>query len=33
MIEYTLPANATYTIVVNNFGEDRRAGIYTLTIR
>ena len=33
LIEYTLPANGTYTIVVNNFGEDRRAGVYTLTVR
>ena len=33
LIEYTLPANGTYTIVVNNFGEDRRAGVYTLTLR
>ena len=33
LIEFTLPANGTYQIVVNNFGEDRRAGIYSLTLR
>ena len=33
MIEYTLPTTGMFTIVVNNFGDDRRAGIYTLTIR
>jgi hypothetical protein len=33
LIEFTLPANGGYTIVVNNFGDDRRAGIYTLTLR
>jgi serine protease Do len=33
MVEITLPANGMYQIVVNNFGEDRRAGIYTLTLR
>ncbi len=33
LIEFTLPANGSFTIVVNNFGEDRRAGIYTLTLR
>jgi hypothetical protein len=32
LIEITLPATGNYTIVVNNFGEDRRAGIYTLTL-
>jgi hypothetical protein len=33
LIEFTLPTTGTYTIVVNNFGEDRRAGVYTLTVR
>lgn len=33
MIEFTLPATGTYKIVVNNYSEERRAGIYTLTLR
>lgn len=32
-ILYTLPATGTYQLVVNNFGDTRRAGIYTLTLR
>lgn len=32
-IEFTLPASGTFQIVVNNFNEDRRAGIYTLSLR
>ena len=32
MVEINLPANGMYQIVVNNFGEDRRAGIYTLSL-
>jgi hypothetical protein len=32
-VEITLPASGTFQIVVNNFGDDRRAGIYTLTLR
>ena len=32
-IEFNLPANGMYQIVVNNFGDDRRAGIYTLSLR
>ena len=33
LIEYVLPTSGTFTIVVNNFGDDRKSGIYTLTIR
>lgn len=33
MVEINLPATGMYQIVVNNFGEDRRAGIYTLSLR
>ena len=32
-VEYTLGATGMYQIVINNFCEDRRAGIYTLTLR
>lgn len=32
-IIYTLPATGPYQLVVNNFGDTRRAGIYTLTLR
>ncbi len=32
-VEITLPSSGGFQIVVNNFGEDRRAGIYTLTLR
>lgn len=32
-IVFTLPAAGTYQIVVNNYGEARRAGTYTLTLR
>ncbi|MBI1723451.1 MAG: PPC domain-containing protein [Gemmatimonadetes bacterium] len=32
-IVWTLPATGTYQLVVNNFGDTRRAGIYTLTLR
>jgi len=32
MLEYVLPATGTYKIVVNNYSEERRAGIYTLTL-
>jgi hypothetical protein len=32
-LSYTLPATAMYQIVVNNAGRERRAGIYTVSIR
>jgi hypothetical protein len=32
LIEYTLPTTGMYQIVVNNFSEERRAGIYTLSL-
>jgi hypothetical protein len=32
-ITFTLPVTGTYKIVVNNFSDERRAGIYTLTLR
>jgi hypothetical protein len=32
-IVYTLPVTGTYQIVVNNFGDARSAGIYTLSVR
>jgi hypothetical protein len=32
-IVFTLPATGMYQIVVNNFSDERRAGIYTLSVR
>ena len=32
-IEYTLRAAGTYQIVVNCYGDERREGLYTLTLR
>jgi hypothetical protein len=32
-ITFTLPRTGMYQIVVNNFSDERRAGIYTLTLR
>jgi len=32
-IQFTLPRTGMYQVVVNNFSEERRAGIYTLTLR
>lgn len=32
-IVYTLPAPGMYQIVINNFGDTRRSGIYTVTLR
>ena len=32
-IEHTLARAGTCQIVVNNYGEERRAGVYTLTLR
>lgn len=32
-VEFTLPAAGMYQIVVNNFSDERRAGIYTLSVR
>jgi hypothetical protein len=32
-VEFTLTATGMYQIVVNNFSDERRAGIYTLTVR
>ena len=32
-IEYTLPHAGAYQIIVNNYGDERRAGVYTLTLR
>jgi hypothetical protein len=31
-ISFTIPANAQYQIVVNNYGSSRRAGVYTLWV-
>ncbi len=33
VIEFTIPASGTYQVVVNNFEGDRKAGVYTLTLR
>jgi len=33
MIDFTLPRAGMYQIVVNNFSEDRRTGIYTLSLQ
>jgi len=32
-VELTLPRTGMYQIVVNNFSDERRAGVYTLTVR
>lgn len=32
-IVFTLPSSGLFQLVVNNFGDSRRAGIYTLTLR
>ncbi len=32
-VVFTLPSTGTFQLVVNNFGDSRRAGIYTLTLR
>jgi hypothetical protein len=32
-VEVTLPANGVYQIIVNNFSDERRSGVYTLTLR
>jgi hypothetical protein len=32
MIEFTLPATGMFQIVVNNFSQERRAGIYTISL-
>jgi hypothetical protein len=31
-VTYTIPANAQYRIVVNNYGSSRRTGLYTLWV-
>ncbi|MEK6609969.1 MAG: PPC domain-containing protein [Gemmatimonadota bacterium] len=32
-ITFTLPSSGLFQMVVNNFGDSRRAGIYTITLR
>ncbi len=33
VIEFTIPTTGTYQVVVNNYEGDRKAGVYTLTLR